>query len=214
MTINDIQYSWIPSVRSDNDHYVASSEAAEGLSAVDIWICPWATSEQRRVCWDAYQWRLIDGLTHFLIHTESIAGISRTRLYQLRKNIVQMSLPASMSKFIDFDGVIACERDADVINAAMPLLEDTPLHSFDDFLRDVRGFYLIAIEKENINLLQKLIAAKQERPSSSYDVPDALFKFLRNYPVVGVCALGYQDDREKSVLALGSEKTFKRFMNI
>jgi hypothetical protein len=214
MIIDDVQYSWIPSVRSDNDHYVASSEAADGLSAVDIWIRPWATSEERHFCWDAYQWRLIDGLSHFLIRTESIAGISRARLYQVRKNIVQMSLPASISKFIDFVGVMTYERDADVITAAMPLLKETPLHSFDYFLREVCGYYLIAIEQENINLLQTLLSAKQEKPSSSYDIPDALLNFFGNYPAIGVCALGSHDDRDKSVLALGSEKTLKRFMNI
>lgn len=217
MIIDDVQFSWIHSVRSDNDRYVTHSEAAEGLSAVDIWIRPWPTTEDLRICWNAYQERLADkvvGLTHFLIHAESIAGITRTRLYLLRKNIVQMILPASMSKFIDVDGVMTCERDADFINAAMPLLKETSLHSFDDFLRETFSFYLIAIEQENVNLLQTLIATKLVNPSSSYDIPDELFKFLRNYPVVGVCALGSHDDREKSVLALGSEKTLKRFMNI
>ena len=219
MTINDVQYSWIPSVHSDNDRYATHSEAAEGLSAVDIWIQPWPTAEDLRICWGAYQERLADevvGLTHFLIHTESIAGKSRTRIHQLRKNIAQMILPASMSKFIDSNGVLTYECDGDFIASAMPVLKDAPLCSFDDFLRRARGFYLIAIERDNINLLQSLIETKARAPSASitYDFPDVLFDFFRNHPAIGLYALGCFDDRDKSVLAIGNERTLKRFMNI
>lgn len=216
MTFNDVQFSWIPFVRNDNSRYITRSKAAEGLSAIDIWNQPWATPDDLRVCWDAYQQQLMDKsllITHFLIRTEPINEISRTRLYLLRKNIAQMTLSASVSKFIDLDGIMTYEKDADFITAAMPLLRGISIALLDDFLRQMRGFYLIAIEQENLNLLQRLIETKLIRPPSGYDFPDALLEFLKYYPAIGVGALGWTDDREKSVIAIGNMKTLKKFMN-